>query len=60
VKDLDSNDPETAGALERHRTEGLYDDRPDPSEYEEYDKCARCGADLLPNEGYLCPDCKDS
>jgi hypothetical protein len=53
MRDLDSNDVETAARLEQHQA--MPDDPPSPDEY--LDTCECCGGWLLPSEGSLCDEC---
>jgi hypothetical protein len=52
--DKDSNDVETAAALQRYHAVPWPDDEPDPGE----DYCGRCNRPLLAYEGYLCSRCE--
>jgi len=55
MRDLDSNDVETAARLEQHQA--WPDDPPSPDEY--LDTCECCGGWLLPSEGPLCDECQE-
>jgi hypothetical protein len=59
MADHRSNDLETAAALEHHRVDDGWDDRPSIDEYEDLDTCGRCGNYLLPSDPGLCPLCRE-